>query len=42
VHTVPAAIDREVARLKLDAMAITIDKLTAEQRAYLSSWQEGT
>jgi len=42
VHTVPAAIDSEVARLKLDAMAIEIDKLTAEQQAYLSSWQEGT
>lgn len=42
VHTVPTAIDSEVARLKLDAMAIEIDKLTAEQQTYLSSWQEGT
>ena len=42
VYDVPCEIDREVARLKLDAMDITIDKLTAEQSAYLSSWQEGT
>jgi adenosylhomocysteinase len=42
VHTVPAAIDNEVARLKLAAMSIKIDSLTAEQQAYLSSWQEGT
>jgi adenosylhomocysteinase len=42
VHNVPAEIDREVARLKLAAMAISIDELTAQQRRYLSSWQEGT
>ncbi len=42
VHDVPSEIDREVARLKLDAMGVTIDKLSAEQSAYLSSWQEGT
>ncbi len=42
VHDVPAEIDREVARLKLAAMAIGIDTLTSEQLQYLSSWQEGT
>jgi adenosylhomocysteinase len=42
VHEVPAEIDREVARLKLAAMGIVIDELTAEQRSYLSSWEEGT
>ncbi|HPE78934.1 MAG TPA: adenosylhomocysteinase [Gammaproteobacteria bacterium] len=42
VHAVPAEIDREVARLKLDAMDIRIDTLSAEQRHYLTSWQEGT
>jgi adenosylhomocysteinase len=42
VHPVPAAIDKEVARLKLKAMGVAIDRLTAEQRKYLSSWQEGT
>ncbi|HFD79753.1 MAG TPA: adenosylhomocysteinase [Gammaproteobacteria bacterium] len=42
VHEVPTEIDREVARLKLAAMDIAIDRLTDEQRAYLSSWEEGT
>jgi len=42
VYTVPEEIDREIARLKLKAMGIAIDVLTAEQKKYLSSWQEGT
>jgi adenosylhomocysteinase len=42
VHDVPEDIDKEVARLKLKAMGITIDTLTAEQKKYLASWQEGT
>ncbi len=42
VHTVPGEIDREVARLKLKAMGIDIDILTADQERYLSSWEEGT
>ncbi len=42
VYAVPDAIDREVARLKLDAMGVGIDELTPEQRAYLSSWKSGT
>jgi adenosylhomocysteinase len=42
VHSVPAEIDREVARLKLAAMGLHIDELTAEQAHYLSSWEEGT
>ena len=42
VHAVPKEIDAEVARLKLASMGITIDRLTAEQTHYLSSWQEGT
>ncbi len=42
VYPVPEAIDREVARLKLSAMGITIDTLTPEQERYLQSWQEGT
>ena len=42
VHDVPAEIDREVARLKLAAMGIGIDKLTQEQQRYLTTWQEGT
>ena len=42
VHDVPVDIDREVARLKLDAMGVAIDVLTTEQKAYLSSWESGT
>jgi adenosylhomocysteinase len=42
VHTVPAAIDEEVARLKLQAMGMEIDTLTSEQEAYLRSWEQGT
>ena len=42
VHPVPSDVDREVARLKLGAMRITIDMLTPEQKAYLGSWNEGT
>ena len=42
VHSVPAEIDHQVARLKLAAMGIKIDQLTDAQRMYLSSWQEGT
>jgi adenosylhomocysteinase len=42
VHDVPLEIDREVARLKLEAMGVKIDVLTAQQQAYLSSWESGT
>jgi adenosylhomocysteinase len=42
VYDVPAEIDREVARLKLETMGVRIDELTAEQKAYLSGWEEGT
>jgi adenosylhomocysteinase len=42
VHPVPEEIDKEVARLKLRAMGVTIDTLTAEQQKYLASWEEGT
>jgi adenosylhomocysteinase len=42
VHPVPGEIDREVARLKLDAMGVRIDRLTAEQERYLDAWREGT
>jgi len=42
VHPVPREIDREVARLKLDAIGIRIDRLTPEQERYLDSWREGT
>jgi len=42
VYVVPDAIDREVARLKLAAMGITLDAMTPEQAAYVASWQHGT
>jgi len=42
VYSVPVAIDKEVARLKLQAMKIGIDTLTEEQERYLNSWEEGT
>ena len=42
VYTVPDEIDREIARLKLNAISIEIDVLTAEQLKYLNSWEEGT
>jgi len=42
VYSVPEEIDRDIARLKLEAMAVKIDTLTHEQVAYLNSWEEGT
>jgi adenosylhomocysteinase len=42
VHAVPDEIDREIARLKLDALGVQIDKLTRKQLDYLSSWEQGT
>ena len=42
VYPVPEAIDKEVGRLKLKAMNISIDSLTKEQKKYLESWEEGT
>ena len=42
VYVLPGEIDKNVAMLKLQAMGITIDSLTPEQKHYLSSWNEGT
>ena len=42
VYPVPKDIDKEIARLKLKSMGITIDVLTEEQERYLSSWEIGT
>jgi adenosylhomocysteinase len=42
VYTIPAEIDKEIARLKLQAMNIHIDVLTPEQEKYLNSWESGT
>ncbi len=42
VHRLPWDLDQEVARIKLESMGIAIDKLTEQQRQYLSSWEMGT
>ena len=42
VYAVPVEIDRDIARLKLEAMDCRIDDLTAKQIKYLSSWEIGT
>jgi len=42
VYPVPEEIDKDIARLKLEAIGIEIDVLTPEQAEYLASWQEGT
>jgi len=42
VYAVPEDIDMDIARLKLESMGVSIDVLTPEQVAYLSSWKEGT
>ena len=42
VYSIPEDIDREIARLKLEAMGVVIDKLTPAQEKYLNSWEEGT
>ena len=42
VYPVPKEIDAQVAFLKLQTEGITIDKLTREQKRYLSSWEMGT
>jgi adenosylhomocysteinase len=39
IHPVPEDIDREVARLKLASLGVTIDSLTEEQRRYLGAWR---
>jgi adenosylhomocysteinase len=39
VHAVPAAIDDEVARTKLSALGVELDRLTPAQDRYLSSWR---
>ncbi len=42
VYRVPEEIDQEIARLKLAAMGVEIDQLTAEQQKYITSWEGGT
>jgi adenosylhomocysteinase len=42
VYGVPAEIDEQISKLKLDSLRIGIDTLTPEQEKYLSSWDQGT
>lgn len=42
VYRVPEKIDKAVAEMKLKSLGIKIDKLTPEQKRYLSSWEIGT
>lgn len=42
VITLPEEIDDDIAKLQLEAMGVSIDKMTPEQAKYVSSWQEGT
>jgi adenosylhomocysteinase len=42
VHEVPREIEEYVATTKLESMGITIDRMTAEQDAYVNEWQHGT
>lgn len=42
LHSIPTEVDQEIAALKLAAMGIKIDTLTAEQIEYINSWTVGT
>jgi len=42
LHSIPEEVDKEIARLKLQAMGIAIDTLTPEQEIYINSWTVGT
>ena len=42
VYVLPRELDVNVAKIKLEAMGISLDTLTAEQKKYLDSWDEGT
>ncbi|MBD1920712.1 adenosylhomocysteinase [Microcoleus sp. FACHB-831] len=42
LHSIPVEVDKEIARLKLEAMGIKIDSLTSDQVEYINSWTSGT
>jgi adenosylhomocysteinase len=42
LHEVPVAIDKNVARLKLESMGSSLDVLTPAQELYLNSWEHGS
>jgi adenosylhomocysteinase len=42
VYSVPEELDKRVAKMKLEAMGVSIDRLSPEQEEYLAGWSEGT
>lgn len=42
IHSIPVEVDKDIARLKLQAMGIQIDSLTSDQIEYINSWASGT
>jgi adenosylhomocysteinase len=42
VYSVPEELDKQVAKMKLESMSVSIDRLTPEQEEYLAGWNEGT
>jgi adenosylhomocysteinase len=42
VYPVPRSIDEQIARTKLRSMGVRIDRLTPDQKKYLTAWEEGT
>jgi len=42
VCTVPPEIDGLIAGIKLEAMGVSIDRLSDEQKDYITGWEEGT
>jgi adenosylhomocysteinase len=42
VYVLPGSADAEISKIKLESMGVRIDRLSEEQKRYLSSWQEGT
>jgi len=42
VYSVPEELDKQVAKMKLESMGFSIDKLSPEQEEYLAGWSEGT
>lgn len=42
VYTLPIELDRNIAKLKLEGLGVTIDKLTEDQKTYLAAYEFGT
>jgi adenosylhomocysteinase len=42
IYSIPYDVDQEIARIKLQAMGISIDSLTEDQLSYINSWTSGT